>query len=64
MPYLGYRNRGLTGAVPAMNTRKRVELMTSGGTEGSATVLPVMLAGQPFDQVSEVDGVLLEQEDL
>ncbi len=44
--------------------QKRLELMASRGTEGSLTVLPVVLAGQPFDRVSEVVGVLLEQQGL
>lgn len=34
------------------------------GPEGSLTVLPVVLAGQPFDRVSEVVGMLLEQQGL
>ena len=44
--------------------QKRLELMTSKGPEGSLTVLPVVLAGQPFDRVSEVVGVFLEQQGL
>lgn len=44
--------------------QKRLELMKSRGHEGSLTVLPVMLLGKPFDRVSEVVGVLLEQQGL
>jgi hypothetical protein len=44
--------------------QKRLELMASRGSEGSLTVLPVVLAGQPFDRVSEFVGVLLEQQGL
>ena len=43
---------------------KRAALMQSKGPEGSLTVLPLMLAGQPVDRVSEVVGVLLEQQGL
>lgn len=44
--------------------QKRLELMKSRGPEGSLTILPVVLAGRPFDRVSEVVGVLLEQQGL
>jgi hypothetical protein len=44
--------------------QKRLELMKSRGPDGSLTVLPVMLEGQPFDRLSEVVGVLLEQQGL
>ncbi len=44
--------------------QKRLELMKSRGPEGSLTVLPVILAGQPFDRVAEVVGLLLEQQGL
>lgn len=44
--------------------QKRLELLKSRGPEGSLTVLPVILAGKPFDRVSEVVGVLLEQQGL
>jgi hypothetical protein len=43
---------------------KRLDLLRSGGPEGSITILPLLLAGQPFDRVSEVVGVLLEQQGL
>jgi hypothetical protein len=44
--------------------KKRLELVRSRGPGGSLTILPVILAGQPFDRVSEVVGVLLEQQGL
>jgi hypothetical protein len=43
---------------------QRLELMKSKGTENSLTILPIRLAGRPFDRVSEVVGVLLEQRGL
>jgi hypothetical protein len=59
----------LSGFTPGTTTQdadhhKRLDLMRSGGTEGSITILPVLLAGQPFDRVAEVVGVLLEQQGL
>src|ERR1035441_5793919 len=44
--------------------QKRIELMKSKGTEASLTILPVRLGGRPFDRVSEVVGMLLEQQGL
>lgn len=38
--------------------------MTAKGPEASLTVLPVMLAGRPFEKVTEVLGVVLEQRGL
>jgi hypothetical protein len=49
---------------PSQEQQKKRELMKSRGPEGSMTVLPVILAGRPFDRVSEVVGVLLEQKGL
>ena len=42
----------------------RLELMKSKGTEASLTILPVRLAGKPFDRVTEFVGLLLEQQGL
>src|SRR5208282_3537879 len=42
----------------------RMELMRSKGTEASLTILPVRLAGKPFDRVTEVVGLLLERQGL
>ncbi|MGA2556202.1 MAG: hypothetical protein ABSG04_08000 [Verrucomicrobiota bacterium] len=44
--------------------QKRLELMKSKGPEASLTILPVRLAGQAFDRVTEVVGLLLEQQGL
>ncbi len=48
----------------APEQEKRIELLTSKGPGASLTILPVSLAGRPFDRVTEVVGVLLEQEGL
>jgi hypothetical protein len=44
--------------------QKRLELMKSKGPETSLTILPVRLAGKPWDRVTEVVGVFLEQRGL
>jgi hypothetical protein len=41
-----------------------LELMKSKGPDASLTILPVRLAGKPWDRVTEVVGVLLEQQGL
>jgi hypothetical protein len=43
---------------------KRSELMKSKGVDASLTILPVRLAGKPFDRVTELVGLLLEQQGL
>jgi hypothetical protein len=43
---------------------KRLELMKSRGPDASLTILPVRLGGKPWDRVTEVVGVLLEQQGL
>ena len=43
---------------------KRLELMRSKGPDASLTILPVRLGGKPWDRVTEVVGVLLEQRGL
>src|SRR5208282_979038 len=43
---------------------QRLELMKSKGPDGSLTILPVRLASKPWDRVTEVVGVLLEQQGL
>jgi hypothetical protein len=48
----------------APEQQKRIGLLESKGPEASLTILPVRLAGRPFDRVTEVVGVLLEQEGL
>ena len=44
--------------------QQRLELMKSKGPDASLTILPVRLAGKPWDRVTEVVGVLLEQQGL
>ncbi len=44
--------------------QKRMELMKSKGPNASLTILPVRLAGKPWDRVTEVVGLLLEQQGL
>jgi len=44
--------------------QQRLELMKSKGPNASLTILPVLLAGQPWDRVTEVVGLLLEKQGL
>jgi hypothetical protein len=48
----------------APEQQKRLELMKSKGPDASLTILPVRLAGKPWDRVTEVVGLLLEQQGL
>jgi hypothetical protein len=43
---------------------QRLALMKSKGPDNSLTILPVRLAGKPWDRVTEVVGVLLEKQGL
>ncbi len=43
---------------------QRLDSMKSRGPENSLTILPVRLAGRPWDRVTEVVGVLLEKQGL
>jgi len=43
---------------------QRLDLMKSKGPDNALTILPVRLAGKPWDRVSEVVGVLLEKQGL
>lgn len=43
---------------------KRLAAMNAKGPDGSLTILPARLAGQPFDRVTEVIGMMLEQQGL
>jgi tetratricopeptide (TPR) repeat protein len=52
-----------TPGTPA-DQQSRLALMKSRGIDGSVTILPVMLAGRPFVRVSEIAGLLLEQQGL
>ncbi len=48
----------------APEVQKRLELLKSKGVETSLTILPMRLAGRPFDRLTEVVGALLEQQGL
>jgi hypothetical protein len=48
----------------ALDQQHRLELMKSKGPDASLTILPVRLGGKPWDRVTEVVGVLLEQQGL
>jgi hypothetical protein len=48
----------------APEQQMRLELMKSKGPDTSLTILPVRLAGKPWDRVTEVVGLLLEQRGL
>ena len=50
------------GSAPGQ--QQRLELMKSKGPDASLTILPVRLGGKPWDRVTEVVGVLLEQQGL
>lgn len=43
---------------------ERMETMKKKGPDASLTILPVRLAGQPFDRLTEVVGLFLEQKGL
>jgi hypothetical protein len=51
-----------TGIAPEQ--QQRLESMKTKGPDASLTILPVRLGGKPWDRVSEVVGVLLEQQGL
>jgi hypothetical protein len=48
----------------APERQNRLELMKSRGPDASLTILPVRLAGKPWDRLTEVVGLLLEQQGL
>jgi hypothetical protein len=48
----------------SLEQQKRIELMKSKGPEASLTILPMRLAGKPFDRLTEFFGSLLEQQGL
>ena len=43
---------------------QRLAAMKAKGSDASLTILPVRLAGKPWDRLTEVVGVLLEQQGL
>lgn len=48
----------------APEQQKRLDAMKAKSVEASLTILPVRLGGKPWDRVSQVVGVLLEQQGL
>ena len=61
---VGFAQEAPTVPGPSPEQQKRLELMKSKGPEGSLTILPVVLAGRPFDRVTEVVGLMLEKQGL
>jgi hypothetical protein len=59
---LAQEPQGKPGVPPEQ--QKRLEQLKSKGAEASLTILPVRLAGKPFDRVTEVVGLMLEQQGL
>ncbi len=62
---------GWAGAQPALSQsevspeqQQKLDLMKSKGTEASLTILPARLGGKPFDRLTEVIGLFLEQQGL
>jgi hypothetical protein len=53
-----------TRAGIAPEQQQRLDVMKSKGPDNSLTILPVRLAGKPWDRVTEVVGVLLEKQGL
>lgn len=51
-----------TGVAP--ERQRRLDAMKSKGVDASLTILPVGLGGKPWERVSEVVGMLLEQQGL
>jgi len=62
----GWASSQQTAPKPSVSVdqQKRLELMKSKSTEASLTVLPIRLAGKPFDRITELVGLLLEQQGL
>jgi hypothetical protein len=61
--WAGAQPVSLEPAVPP-EQQQRLELMKTRGTEASLTILPVRLGGEPFDRVTEVIGLFLEEQGL
>src|ERR1017187_10926037 len=55
---------GETFAQQTSDRPQRLAVMKSKGSDASLSILPVRLAGKPFDRVTEVVGLLLEQQGL
>ena len=57
-------DRPAEAAASPQQQEQRLELMKSKGADATLTILPVRVAGKPFDRVTEVVGALLEQQGL
>ncbi len=64
MSSLGISQGAPQSSAPSEAQQKRQEVMKSRGPEGSITILPINLAGNPFARASEVVGLFLEQQGL
>jgi hypothetical protein len=62
--FWAFAQQDLQKTVVSPEQQKRLELMKSKSTEASLTILPIRLAGKPFDRVTEFVGLLLEQQGL
>jgi len=61
---LGCVQQTLSAAAISPEQQQRMELMKSKGPNASVTILPARVCGTPFDRVTEVVGLLLEQQGL
>jgi hypothetical protein len=61
-PALAQESPGIRGISPAQ--QERLALMKSRGPELSLTIFPVVVVGTPYERVSEIVGLLLEQQGL
>jgi hypothetical protein len=68
LPMACSAKQGIAGQSATANVspeqQKRLDLMKSGGTNTSLTILPVPVGGNPFDRVAEAVGWMLEQKGL
>ena len=63
-PFRALAQQDLSKPILSPEQQKRLALMKSKSTEASLTILPIRLAGKPFDRVTELVGLLLEERGL
>jgi len=63
-PFRALAQQDLSKPILSPEQQQRLALMKSKSTEASLTILPIRLAGKPFDRVTELVGLLLEQRGL
>jgi hypothetical protein len=63
-PFRALAQQDLSKPILSPERQERLALMKSKSTEASLTILPIRLAGKPFDRVTELVGLLLEQRGL